>query len=79
MDIACRGTSFGYMIRSLNKRPKEEWEGASKAILEHHIDIHQYGGAWCSRKRMSLQQRQRSGRYYRNVMMDAKLYEVLKY
>jgi hypothetical protein len=42
MDITRLGTGFGYMIRSLHKRPKSEWENAGKAVVEHHFNNHEF-------------------------------------
>jgi hypothetical protein len=78
MDINRLGTGFGYMIRSLRKKPKAEWEHAAAAVLEHHLDNHKYCGAWCPCKRQTLQQRQESRQYYRNKEKDAKLYEAVQ-
>jgi hypothetical protein len=77
MDIARLGTGYGFMIWSLQKKPKEEWTNAAKAVLENHFDNHQYCGNWCSRKRQTVQQRQQSARYYRSLTKDERLYEEL--
>jgi hypothetical protein len=37
MDINRLGTSFGYMVRGLHKRPKTEWIDAAKAVVDHQL------------------------------------------
>jgi hypothetical protein len=77
MDINRLGTGFGFMIKSLHKRPTTEWLDAANAVVEHHFDEHKYCGAWCRRKTMTDLQLQSSERYYRCKNKDAKLYSVL--
>jgi hypothetical protein len=77
MDIARLGTSFGYMIRGLKRKPKEEWNDAAKAVVEHHFDDHTYCGPWCPRKNMTQQQLQQSARYYRCKTKNEELYKAL--
>jgi hypothetical protein len=44
MDSTRIGKNFGYTARTLKDRPKEEFEEAAKAVLEHHFDCHSYCG-----------------------------------
>jgi hypothetical protein len=78
MDSTRLAKNFGYMARTLNGRPEEQYEDAAKAVLEHHFDSHEYCGDWCKRKNETLQQRKTSGKYYRCKKSDAKLYLVLQ-
>jgi hypothetical protein len=71
MDVTRLGKNFGYMVRSLKRRPESEWEDAAKAVLEHHFDEHTYCGQWCPRVRMTQQQRDSGQRYYRSKTKDA--------
>ena len=74
--------NFGYMVKQLRKLPKEDWESAGKAVLEHYFENHEFCGCWCKRKEMSQEQleadRKKSGKYYRCKERDAKVYTVLK-
>jgi hypothetical protein len=78
MDCTRLGKNFGYMVRTLKRRPEEEWETAGRAVIEHHFDNHEFCGAWCPRKRQDAEERNAKARYYRNKTDDAKLYDVLQ-
>ena len=74
--------NFGYMVKQLRCLPKEEWEEAGKAVLEHYFENHEHCGEWCKRRHMSKDQleadRKRTGKYYRCKDRDAGVYSVLK-
>lgn len=57
--------------------PKEEYEAAGKAVLEHHFDNHEFCGNWCRRKTETPEQQEAGKRYYRSKTTDSKLYEKL--
>jgi hypothetical protein len=78
MDAARLGKGFGFMIRSLPRKEESKYVSCGLAVLEHHFDNHIHCGPWCPRLRLSLAQREASGRYYRNKKDDAKLYAILK-
>jgi hypothetical protein len=77
MDCTRLGKNFGYMVRTLKRRPEAEWEGAGRAVIEHHFDNHEFCGEWCPRKRQGQEERDAKARYYRSKTEDAKLYAVL--
>jgi hypothetical protein len=57
MDVTRIGKNFGYMVRSLQRATSDKvMLNASKAIIEHHFDNHEFCGQWCPRKRMTLAQ-----------------------
>ena len=69
------------MARALHKLESDElYCDAAKAVLEHHYDNHSFCGPWCRRKRMSQEERDASGKYYRhlNDKDDAELYSILQ-
>jgi hypothetical protein len=76
MDCTRLGKNFGYMVRTLKRRPEEEWEARGRAVIEHHFDNHEFCGEWCPRKRQGQEERDAKARYYRSKTEDAKLYTV---
>jgi hypothetical protein len=77
MDSIRIGKNFGYMARTLTRRPEEEYVDAAKACLEHHFDNHEYCGDWCKRKHETEEERNKLIKYYRCKDKDAKLYALL--
>jgi hypothetical protein len=77
MDATRIGKNFGYMARTLQRRPQCEYVLAAAAVLEHHFDKHDQCGPWCRRKNETAEQRRTSGRYYRNKETDPQLYKIL--
>jgi hypothetical protein len=77
MDSIRIGKNFGYMARTLTRRPKEEFVDAAKACLEHHFDNHVYCGEWCKRKNETEEEKNKLIKYYRCKEKDAKLYALL--
>jgi hypothetical protein len=77
LEVTRIGKNYGYMIRSLKRLTEDKFLVAGKAVIEHHFDNHEYCGGWCPRKRLTVEERNASGRYYRCKTKDAKLYVAL--
>eukprot|EP00957_Ditylum_brightwellii_P004151 316222-Ditylum_brightwellii.AAC.1 len=50
---------------------------AAKAPVEHLFDTHDFCGAWCKRKTLILEQKEKQQQYYCDVEKDAALYKQL--
>jgi hypothetical protein len=77
MDVLRLGKNFGYMIRGLKRLQEDKFLAAGQSVLDHHFDIHDNCGPWCSRKNQSAQQRLAGDRFYRDVKKDELLYKTL--
>jgi hypothetical protein len=66
MDCTRIGKNFGYMARTLQRKPESEFVATAQAVLEHHFDNHEYCGDWCRRKSETEEQRKSSNKFYRN-------------
>ena len=78
MDVLRLGTNFAYVVRTLPGKTDAEMEKASKAVIEHHFDCHDYCGGWCSRKNQTEDDKSRKKKCYRSKEKDAALYAELK-
>ena len=74
--------NFGYMVKQLRSIPKEEWEKAARAVLEHYFENHSFCGSWCKRRNMTKEElednRKEKGKFYRCKERDAVVYDTLK-
>ena len=50
---------------------------AAKAPVEHLFDNHDFCGAWCKRKTLTSEQKEKQQQYYHDVNKDAALYKQL--
>eukprot|EP00978_Attheya_sp_CCMP212_P046673 scaffold404577_cov71-Attheya_sp.AAC.2 len=71
-DIMKVSTYWAYMIRQNANKPFEELVAASKSVLEHHFNNHEFCGSWCR-----VKQGINDGKY-RSKTEHKKLYESLQ-
>jgi len=55
-DIVRLTMYFVYFARTLVSVPEELWLESSKAILDHHFDLHDHFGEWCRRRNESAEE-----------------------
>ena len=78
VDLLHIVTNYACMMRTLPGRPKEEWIGAGKAVLEHHFDCHSFCGKFCKRKTVTAEERGRCTKIHQSKTKDAKLCALLE-
>ena len=78
LDVLRLGTNFAFMVRTLPGKTDEEMLTASKAIIEHHFDNHEFCGEWCNRKKQTGEERKKKKKFYRSKVKDIELYKELQ-
>jgi len=59
-DIVRPTMYFVYFARTLVSVPEALWLESSKAILDHHFDMHDHCGSWCRRPNESAEEQANS-------------------
>lgn len=78
IDILRLTRNFAYMSRQLKDIPKNKWEEAGRAVVEHHFDNHEFCGDFCVRKKELAQNIDDPLKTYRSPTDDKRLYQLLQ-